>query len=104
MVIIILIYVALQILIFCYLNGYDVQHHTFIRYGLNKRKQRKPFSHTTSLVAFHPLSSEDNRRLNVCKTRTLTFVHHVYEGKEVFPVLILFGVLFVSPFFSSQVL
>lgn len=65
--------------------GYDVQHHTFIRYALHKRKrkldqflQRKPFFHTTPLVASHLLSFEDNR------TRTLTFVRHVPEGKELF--------------------
>ena len=90
--------------------GYDVQHHTFIRCGLNKRKpkldqfsQRKPFSDTT-LVAFHLLSSEDNMMLNVCKTITLTFARHISEGKEVFLFRFCL-VFFCFPFFySSRVL
>uniref|UniRef100_A0A2N9ICY2 Uncharacterized protein n=1 Tax=Fagus sylvatica TaxID=28930 RepID=A0A2N9ICY2_FAGSY len=78
------------------------------RYGLNNKKrkldrflQRNPFLCTTSLVASQLLSSEGNRkskdaaidevpqsidrRINVCKTRTIKFVRqcHVYHGNEI---------------------
>ena len=91
-----------------------------IRYGLNNKKrkldrflQRNPFLCTTSLVASQLLSSEGNRkskdaaidevpqsidrRINVCKTRTIKFVRqcHVYHGKE---VLLFSFHLFTFPF------
>ncbi|KAG6655832.1 hypothetical protein CIPAW_05G244500 [Carya illinoinensis] len=82
------------------------------RYGLNYKKhkldrflRRKPSFHTNPLVAFHLSSSEDNRkskgdainkvspskcsierRFNVCKSRTLTFVrqcHMLDEGYRI---------------------
>lgn len=87
--------------------------HSF-RYGLNYKKhkldrflRRKPSFHTNPLVAFHLSSSEDNRkskgdainkvspskcsierRFNVCKSRTLTFVRqcHVNDSKEEFSI------------------
>ncbi|XP_041013210.1 protein PHYTOCHROME-DEPENDENT LATE-FLOWERING-like isoform X1 [Juglans microcarpa x Juglans regia] len=84
------------------------------RYGLNYKKhkldpflRRKPSFHTNPLVAFHLSSSEDNRkskddainkvppskcsierRFNVCKSRTLTFVRQCHvNDRNVTPMV-----------------